>query len=219
MNDLLFIAFAAGLHDGLSPCVFMAGMVFIVYARWFTLNPWFVGCLRFFFGLVYLVGIFVFNFGPAQSFVLNNIFVLADKVLYFFLGLGAFVLGVLFFKDWYRLGHGTHAEMLAGRKIKFFSIGGVVLFLVTIVMPVVLSVASTLWPIDKYILALGNSTLSKGQWYTALPLLLTYALVSMWPLWLIWAFLSIKKLRPTMLKIVSAAISFTASSSMVFIFK
>ncbi|MDE2028695.1 MAG: hypothetical protein KGJ11_09160, partial [Candidatus Omnitrophica bacterium] len=89
----------------------------------------------------------------------------------------------------------------------------------TIILAVILSALSTLWPIDKYILLLGNLLIGRGQWDTALPLLTAYIAVSMWPLWLVWAFVSIKNLRLSWLKIVGAAVFLTASTCMVLIFK
>ena len=89
--------------------------------------------------------------------------------------------------------------------------------LMTIILAVVLSALATLWPINNYIMLLGNEAILKGQWQVVMPLLAGYVFVSMWPLWFVWAFLSIKNLRPSLLKIFYASVFFTASTCMIFI--
>jgi len=212
MNDLLFIALGAGLQDGLNPCIFMTCAVFILN---FSQIAW----SRIIFVLVYALSFLEFNFGPAQVFTFQKNFIFTAKILYFVLGIWTFISGVLFFKDWFLMHHGLSAKDLTDKKIKPFVGGGLTVLLTTVMPAVVLSALATLWPINNYIMLLGNETILKGQWLMVIPLLAGYVLMSMWPLWFMWAFLSIKNLRPSLLKILCASIFFTASSCMIFIFK
>jgi hypothetical protein len=133
--------------------------------------------------------------------------------------MGAFVFGILFFRDWYLLTRGLPAEDLAEKKVKTFKGRGLAAFLMTVILAVVLSACAGLWPINTYLMLLGNEAIVRGQWYLVIALLVRYVLSTMWPLWLVWVFLSIKNLRPSMLKIICAAIFFIASTTMIFIFK
>ncbi len=219
MNDLWIIASGAGLRDGLNPCIFMTCAVFISHGLWLRSNSLRMGWLRIIFALVYASSFLEFNFGPAQIFVFQKNFIFTAKIFYFVLGVWAFILGVLFFKDWFLMRRGLPAEDPTDEKIKPFAGRGLAVHLTTVILSLVLSALATLWPINNYIMLLGNEVFLKGQWQTVMPLLAGYVFFSMWPLWFVWAFLSVKNLRPSLLKILCAAIFFTASSSMILIFK
>ena len=216
MNDLYFIACGSGLRDGFNPCIFMACAVSIAYFQWLR-SPlvWF----RVIFGLVYMSGVLAFNFWPPQIFVLQKGFIFTGKILYLILGAWAFGLGVLFLKDWLSLSSGLPVEDKVDKEIKIFPLVGLTVYLTAIFAAVILSALATLWPVDRYIIILGNAAISKGQWQMVTPLLASYVLISMWPLWLVWSLLSVKNLRPSLLKILCASIFFTASSCIVLIFK
>jgi len=205
MNDLFFIALGAGLKDGLNPCIFMTSAVFIAYVR-----------QRFIFVLVYALSFLEFNFGPAQIFIFQKNFVFAAKILYLILGVWAFVLGILFFKDWILIRRGRPVPDGFPSPCGRGSLGAL---LTTVILGLALSALATLGPINNYIMLLGNEAFLKGQWQAVMPLLAGYVFFSMWPLWFVWAFLSIKNLRPSLLKIFCASIFFTASSCVIFIFK
>jgi len=219
MNDLLPIACGAGLRDGLNPCIFMACAVFIAGGFWLKKNSLRVGFLYFIFALSYAAGTLIFNFGPAQILVFQKSFIFAAKVLYFVLGAGSFILGVLFLKDWFSLNGGLPSENLTDEKIKSFTASSFPVRLMIIILALVFSAFATLWPINNYMMLLGNEALLKGQWQMIMPILLGYVFISMWPLWFVWSFLSIRNLRPSLLKIVCSAVFFTASSVMILIFK
>jgi len=219
MKDLLVIAIGAGLHDGLNPCLLMSSAVFIAYGFLFPSKSYKINFLRFLFLLVYGLSFLIFNFGPAPGFVFQKNFINLSKVLYFLLGVGSFGLGVLSFKEWFDLSRGklvqkSVEETSSVPLLKFCGAygGGVIL-------ACVLSALSTFWPMNVYLMILGNEALLKGQWSTILPLLLVYSFVSLWLLWLVWAFLSLKKIRLSLYKIICASIFFTASSVVFFIFK
>ena len=219
MNELWIIACGCGIRDGLNPCILMTCAVFMAYGFWFKENAGGMGWLRIVFVLIYTLGILVFNFGPGQVLVFNKNFIFATKIIYFILGGWAFVLGVLFFKDWFLIRRGLVTQVSGEEKIKPFVVGPLVSCLTAIVLGLALSALATFWPIDVYIMLLGNEAFLKGQWPMAMPVLAGYVLAGMWPLWFVWAFLSVKNLSPSLLKIVCAAIFFTASSCLVFVFK
>lgn len=219
MNGLLPIVLGVGLRDGLNPCIFMTCAVFIVHGLWLKRRFVRMGWLRIVFGLVYALGVLAFNFGLGQSIILQKSFVFTAKILYFALGVWAFVLGILFFKDWVLIHRGNPVQEARGETINFFSAGGMAVFLTTVILAVVFSALSTLWPIDRYIIVLGNVAIIRGQWGIVMPLLLGYIVISMWALWCVWAFLAIKNLRLSLLKIACSSIFFTASSCMILMFK
>ncbi len=219
MNNLGTIAYGAGLQDGLNPCIFMTCAVFIAYGLWLKKNSLGIGWWRIIFGLAYAAGTLEFNFGPAQIFIFQKNFIFAAKIIYFILGVCAFILGILFFKDWFLMRRGLSAGNLTDDKIKPFAGSGLAVYLMAVILGLALSALATVWPINNYIMLLGNETILKGQWQTVMPLLAGYVFFSMWPLWFVWAFLSIKNLRPSLLKIFYASIFFTASSCVIFIFK
>jgi len=216
MKDLLTIACGAGLQDGLNPCIFMTCAVFIVYGFWLSSSPLPIRQLTITFGLIYILSTLNFNFGPGQIFVLQKSFCFAAKIIYFVLGIVAFILGVLSIKEWFLSYRRSTAAKMAGEKT---NIPVFLVWLITAVLAAVMSALATTWPVNKYIILLGNEAIIKGQWQTIMPLLVTYVLFSTWPLWFVWALLSIKNLRPALSKIICAAVFFTASSSMILLFK
>jgi hypothetical protein len=209
MSVLWAIAFGSGLRDGLNPCIFMSCAVFICHGLWLKNSSVGLGWLRTVFMLMYALAFFEFNFGPAQMLVLHQGFILAAKIIYFILGIGAFVLGVVFFKDWF----------LSTDRGFNFKAGGYPVVWATAVSAVILSALSTIAPISSYMVFLGYGVLLKGQWQAALPVVASYIFFSMWPLWVIWMFLSLKNLRPSFVKIVCSAVFFTASSCMILILR
>ena len=219
MNNLGVIACGAGLQDGLNPCIFMACAVFITLGFWFKRHSFRGGWLRISFVLVFALGVLIFNFGPVQILVFSKFFMIAVKVLNFIFGVGAFILGVVFFKDWVLLKRGLCPEGLDEGLSKPLTSAGFVVIFSTVIAALLLSALATFWPSNNYIMLLGNAAILKGQWQMVLPILLGYVVCVMWPLWFVWAFLSIKHLRPSLLKIVCASIFFTASSILVWVFK
>ena len=220
MNDLWKIACGAGLQDGLNPCIFMACAVFIIHGLWLKRRSLKSGWPRIVFGLAYAAGALEFNFGRAQIFVYRKEFVFATKILYLGLGVWAFVAGILFLKDWVLLHRGAPAKdefppLKAGDQRR----RGWRVLLTTVLLGLVLSALATFWPVNNYIMLLGNEAILTGQWQTVMPLLTGYVFFSMWPLWVVWVFLSIKNLKPSLLKIFYASIFFTASTCMIFMFK
>ena len=220
MNGLFSIACGTGLQDGLNPCIFMTCAVFIIHGLWLKRRSLKSGWPRIIFGLAYAAGVLEFNFGRAQIFVFRKEFVFAAKILYLGLSLWAFVAGILFLKDWVLL----HRTAPAKDELLLPKAGdqgrrnwGVIP--ITVLLGLVLSALATLWPIDNYMMLLGNEAILKGQWQVVMPLLAGYVFFSMWPLWVVWAFLSIKNPRPSLLKIFYASIFFTASTCMIFMFK
>jgi hypothetical protein len=218
MNGLGVIACGAGLQDGLNPCMFMTCAFFIAHGLWLVPRSLRINGLRIIFVLGYALSFLEFNFGHAQILVLRKDFILAAKIIYLIFGAGAFILGLLFLKEWYLDRQGLPASAWVDKRMNPFKGSGLVVRLMTGILVSALSALATIGPINNYILLLGNVAIMKGQWQTLIPLLAGYVLFSMWPLWLVWAFLSIKNLRPSLLKIVYAAIFFTASSCVLLIF-
>lgn len=219
MNDIEAIACGAGLRDGLNPCIFMTCAVFIAHGLWLDKRSQRMGWLRPIFVLAYAASTVLFDFGPAQVFLFHKGFILAAKVLYFILGLGALGMGVFFLKDWISLRRGLGLVDRIDKKTGSLQDTGIIALLVTVVLAAALNAMATLWPINNYVMILGNESLLRGQWQVGVFFLGNYILFSMWPLWFVWAFLSVKGLRPSLLKIVCAAVFFTASSTMVLLFK
>ena len=220
MSDLWMLSWGTGLRDGLSPCMFITCAIFILSMFWFVKNSFKFGPAAIVFVISYALGIMFFNFGPAQLVLYNKYFILVAKLIYFILGLVALVLGVLFLKDWTVIRRGLpFKDVFAGVEGKECSGVDWRLFLLVIIIALFLSALATLWPMNVYMMLLGNEAFIKGQWQTVMPLVGGYVFSSMWPLWIVWAFLSVKNLGPSLLRIVSAAFFLVASSSMILIFK
>ena len=219
MNSFGAIAVGIGLQDGLNPCIFMTCAVFILQGFWLKARSLKSIWLRVLFVLTYASSFLEFNFGRAQIFVLQKEFLFVSRIIYFILGIGTLILGVVFLKDWFLLSRKQSVKDLAENKVKVFTGSYVVMYFITSVLGVGLSALATAWPINAYIMLLGNTATLKGKWLIVMPYLSVYVLFSMWPLWFVWAFLSIKNLRPSMLKIFCASIFFTASACMILIFK
>jgi hypothetical protein len=197
----------------------MTCAVFIVHGFWLSQKNW----VRIIFALAYALGFLAFNFGPAQVLVFNKGFIFTAKIIYFILGIGSFISGVLFFKDWVLLVRGvpivSNATAGSRKKLSNLSGGWMAVLLITAALGAALAALATLWPINNYMMVLGNTAFLKGQWQTVILLLTGYILAGMWPLWFVWVFLSIKDLQPSLLKIFYASVFFTASSCVIFLFK
>jgi len=121
-------------------------------------------------------------------------------------------------KDWFLLNRGVIPTNLTSYKI-FPSINPIAGLVLSVLTAVVLSMLSTVWPINQYMVILSNAAVSRGQWLSILPLTAVYVLISLWPMWLLAVCLLARDLRLSMLKIISAAVFFAASTCMVLIFK
>jgi len=219
MTGLFPIAVGVGLQDGLNPCIFMSCAVFIAYGLWAKARSLPVFWLRLIFVMVYLLGAAAFNFGPLQVFAFQKIVIIAYKILYLILSVGAFAAGALLLKDWFLLTRGLPSEIPLDRKIKPFKWGWLVAFLLTLLLPIILSGMATLWPINTYLMLLGNEAIIRGEWRLVASLVSVYVVCSLWPLWLVWAFTGIRKLPETTPRIIFSAVFFAASTTMIFIFK
>jgi len=219
MNGLGPIVLGVGLQDGLNPCIFMTCAIFILYGLWLKANAMRVIWFRVIFGLVYILGALFFNFGPAQVFVFQKNFIFLDKIIYFILGVLVLILGILSLKDWFLLTRGLPIKDMSQQKIKPFMAKGLIVSLTAVMLALLLSAMATVWPINSYFMILGNELVMKGRWGLIVSLIAGYVFCSMWPLWILWAFLSIRNLRPSLFKIIDAVIFLTASTAMIFIFK
>ena len=219
MNGLGAIACGMGLHDSLNPTIFMASAVFIAGGFWLASSGIKMFRLRLIFASAYAFGFLLFTFGPGQLLIFRKEFFFAAKIIYFILGAGAFVLGVVFLRDWFLLARGPKTEETAPDKTKIFKPNGLAVLLIAVILAMLLSALAAIGPISNYILLLGNISLLKGQWQAVLPLMLGYLVFSMWPVWFAWALVSIKKGTPGFIKIICASIFFTASSCIILTFQ
>jgi len=217
MGDIWRVALGAGLQDGFNPCIFLTCAVFMALsircARYCSHPGW----LRLFFILTYGLCMLFFNFGPVGFLFFHKVFVLTAKIIYLVLGVGSFGLGAWFFKDWLE-GYRHPGKDIDVPPVNL-PMNGAAVFLVTFILVVVLSALATVWPANYYLTLLGAGSVINGQWQSVMVLLLAYTIVSLWPLWFLWSFLSIKGLRPAFVKIVCASVFFVASSSVILIFK
>lgn len=217
MWDLGQVVIGAGFQDGTNPCTLMTCAVFIVYGIWASGRYAHSDRLRWLFVLTYVFGLLCFNFSPMGVLLFHKPFVLTARIIYLALGVGCFVLGVVFVKDWFLLYRNTPKDVACPPTCP--SVNGIAMSLITFILAVVLSALATLWPINYYMTLLGAGGLVHGQWQVLIVLLVGYTAVSLWPLWFLWAFLSIKNLRPALCKIVCASVFFVASSSIILFFK
>ncbi|MBF0503922.1 MAG: hypothetical protein HQL14_02350 [Candidatus Omnitrophica bacterium] len=217
MSDVWQIIIGAGLQDGFNPCIFMTCAVFILLGFWGQKSSISLTLVRLLFSLSYMLGLIFFNYGPIWPFLLQKNFMLSGKIIYFALGTVSFIYGILFLKDWFLMRHAPQKE--SPTNIVKSPSGIIAISLITVILGVLLSLLSTVWPVNYYLTLLGTGALLKGQWQIVIRYLIGYSLISMWPLWFLWSFLSIKNIRPTLIKIVSASVFFLASSCIILIFK
>lgn len=214
MDIPAIMAVGAGFQDGFNPCVLMTCAIFILWGMGIDRHVTQVARLRLFFILIYAVGVLFFNFGPVSVFFFKKSFIFMAKVVYFVLGLCSFLVGVWFLKDWFHMPKGQKEVSPLQREPGAI---GVVICL-TFILVVFLSMLATLWPVNRYIAVLGLEGFVKGYREIIL-FLIIYTLASLWSLWFLWAFLSVKNIRPSLIKIVCGSVFFTASSSVIFIFR
>lgn len=219
MKDLLIIACGAGLQDGLNPFNFMTCAVFIAYGNWLAPNFRQIAWVGIVFVFFYALDNLIFNFGPGQIFTLQKNFIFGAKITYFILSVWAFIQGIVYLKEWFLMRQDLPAQDRSDERTNLFTSKGFAVILLTIILAMVLSALATLCPINTYIMLLGNTAILKGQWQVVMMFLFNYILFGMWPLWFVWAFLSVKNIRPSLLKIICASVFFTASTCMILIFK
>jgi hypothetical protein len=219
MNGLGAIACGAGLNDSLNPFIFMTCAFFIAQGFWFYKGPLRISWFRWAFVLIYVSGFLEFNFGPGQLLIFKKEFLFAARVILFCLSIGTFILGGLFLKDWLLMQRGLPVKDPVQDRSGAWVNNALTASLATGASGILLSALAATGPMNRYIMLLGNESLLRGQWLSVIPLLLGYVICSMWPLWFVWAVLSVKSLRPSMLKIICASVFFTASSCIILTFK
>jgi len=219
MNSLGAIACGVGLQDSINPTIFMTCAVFAAASLWLAQSPIRIFWLKVIFVCTYALGFLAFTFGPGQILILRKGFFLAAKVIYAGLSAGAFVLGVIFLREWFLMSRGTKGKVPAPKPAKPFDPNGLAVLMLTVMTAVLLSSLAAIGPINNYILLLGNIALLKGQWPVLIPLITGYITTSLWPLWIMWLLLNLNDRYPSLLKIICASIFFTASSCIILTFK
>jgi hypothetical protein len=219
MNDFLLIACGAGLHDGLNPCVFMTCAVFIIFRAWAAAGSVRVAWGSFVFVFFYVLSSLFFNFGHGQVFVDQQHFIAAAKIVYGGLSVLTVILGIVFFKDWLLLSRGLPSRDVVNTWIKPFALKGFIFYCLTVTLAIVTASLASLCPINNYVTLLAGVAIIKGQWQIAVPILSVYTMTSMVALWFVWALISIKDLRPSLLKIIYTVVFLTASTCAILIFK
>ena len=217
MNSVGFIAWGSGLQDGLNPCVLMTCAVFIALRLWLKCAPdrAFVRCLLFV--LVYAGSFFYFTFGPGQVLVLHKQFIFTARLLYLIFSLATGVFGFLFLADWVHLRKNADVKGLIEHKIKPLVLNAPLVVLISVIVAVLFSILATLGPVNYYILLLGNEAFLKGHWLPVIPVMASYVLASLWPLFLIMGVFSIKTLPLSLVRIIFAGVFFCASTCVIFI--
>jgi len=217
MWDLWRIVIGAGFQDGANPCALMTCAVFMGHGILVSGRYAHLARLRWLFVLTYMFGLLYFNFGPMGVLLFHKTFVWTAKIIYLALGVGCFVWGVVFLKDWFLSYRQPLKDLVTPPTCP--SVNALAMFLLAFILGVFLSALATLWPINYYMTLLGAGGFVHGQWQAMIQLLGLYTIVSLWPLWFLWAFLSIKNIRPALFKIICASVFFIASSSVILIFK
>ena len=170
------IPFVAGMEDGINPCFLISFSVILLGMLWFKR----AGISRLwvlFFLVVMMVSTFAFNCGFWDKVVLNNYFQIAARAIYLLLAVTIGLKGFQFLRQWISMLKGNEIKPEAPVKVKLEPF---VITVILLVVGFVLSMLSTLWPINSYIMTFSIYMMLPGKLIVLGPLVFIYTIVSFW---------------------------------------
>ncbi len=213
-NSLFWIPLAAGLEDGVNPCVLMTCVAFVLYHFWLSAKSVVHSALwrGVWIGLLVLSSM-VLNLGVGQEVLFLPVFQKTVQMMYLMAGVVAVIGGVILLVDWFRLRRGLLGRPLFSSK----PVSLVMVWVVTVVSALLLSVLATLWPMSYYITILANFLVIPGKFTSVALFFVLYTLLFWWPLYLLGWFMA-PRMPQGLTKIVYASVFLSAGIGAIVIF-
>lgn len=169
-----------GFKDGIGPCVLLATAVFLFFYELLSDHVTQGRRLGLAFMALYYGFSLVFNIGFwANLLMLKQV----ERVLHMgnlILGAVALLVGIILFVEWLSLkkpnspGSALYKRFFGLKLNVFWAYGAV--FMAALLM----SVLSTIWPLDYYITILSNNIFMPGKFWETVVLLAVYGVVQLW---------------------------------------
>ncbi len=215
-ENLWWIPLAAGLEDALNPCVLMTCGFLLLYHAHVVVAGKTKG--RLFFVFMVFVFTLIFNLGFFQNLLTLDQVQTAIKYIYWVLAVVVLCTSFMCLKDWRDLHRGVDQPLFLTRvALKIQGLMSRRAFIVA--MALVLTVLASLWPMNYYMGIFASQALLPGKFWSNAGLLVSYTFIVLWPLYGLWALCSWKKVRPTLLAMIQAAVLGSAGFGIFFILK
>jgi|GEM_PF-3298035 len=215
-SALWWVPFAAGLQDGISPCVLINASLILLGLVWLKKtglkNLWLY--FMFLIGSIFLSS-FLINCGVIDRLILSKHFVMIVKWIYVVLAVGVMLQGLRCLSQWFCLIKGKELKPGFHLDIKLSSSS---VFFLILVVGCILSLLAALWPTNYYISIFSMYMTVPGQFFSMVSLIAIYTFVTLWVVyWMIWV-VSLETRNLRLFKIISAAILISASVSIIELF-
>ncbi len=210
-GDLWWIPLAAGLKDGINPCLLITAALILLGLLWFKkvgINQLWVLLLM----VSIILSSFLFNCGFLEKIVLNKSFQFLARGVYVVLSIGVGLQGFKFLKQWYSLSKGNKIAFEGPIKIKAPAIG-LIFFLILIGF--LLSLLSSLWPVNYYIMVFSIYMMMPGQLISLGSLIFIYTVLTLWVVYMVIFVPCLEVRNQRLFKIIAAAIFLSASLSII----
>lgn len=205
---LSWFPIAAGLQDGLNPCLLMTSSAVLLGLRWFKragINPWWILLLL---GSLIIDG-FIFNCGYLDRFTVNNkYFEIITRLFYVLLAVIFALKAIEFLKQWYSLVKGKTIPTEARLTKKFTGLS--LIFFISLA-GFLLALFASFWPINYYILVFSIYMTMPSQFFPMASLVLIYTVMSLWVVYMMIWVSSLEEKNPRLFKIIASAVLFSAS--------
>ncbi len=229
--DLSFVIVAlCAVRDSLNPChtVTLFGLLLLVSelrkrhldASWHA---------AIFISAVFLA-LFQFSLGALMPVLYSEMFYRTARVIYFSVGILLFLAGAFHLRDWWRLKRNGPASpqffaMVTDEGRQMQDKGGIKMIALTIVSAVLLSMLSTVWPADPYIMFNASFITLPGKLPEVYAMLFFYHFFLIVPMLGVFVFVSsgyfakaVKK-APAMVKIILSALTLALGAGLMYLFQ
>ena len=214
-NSLWWVPIAAGLKDGINPCVLINASLIFLGLLWLKRN----GYKRFWFILliaVMLISALLYNCGFESKLILNKKFESIVKWVYVLFAVFVGFQGVEFLKQWFHLLKGKEIQL---KKVeKRTKLSWIVLTLVIFLFGNLLSLLAALWPTNYYVSVLTVYMMAPGLFISMASFLALYTVISLWIVYLVIWSVSLENVNQRLFKIIGASILLSASLSVIDLF-
>ena len=215
MSSILWwVPFTAGFEDGINPCAVMNAALVLLGLIWFKKNG-FKSYWIIIFVVTIVICSFFLNCGFLDKFILHRKFLDVTRWIYVFLAIGVGIKGLIFLFQWIRCCQGKPDKEESIIKIK---LSPLLLGFLIFIIGVILSVLTSIWPINYYISLFSIYMVMPDQFVPMLSLIFLYTLISYWLVFfMIWCG-SIQSKNLRLFKIITAAILLSASVGVIDLF-